>query len=299
MLFRIQTAAVVKCYRSPFCIDRNRAELLAHPVLDSVFNTPEHHWRPLLTNIIINHQVDLRGRCLLLDSRYGKEFYHFMTSVLGRAARYLSFRHNFSAIDYFLVPESTKYAAEALDILGIPESKRIHLSEQMLVLCDELLVPTNVREADFTTIAFLNSLLLRTTIETPQLPKRIFISRRLSANGRALADEEKLFTEALQPHGFVSLQLEDHDLATQAKFFNSATHVVGAHGGGFTNIVYSREHTKILEFFHPAWISFCYARIGSMVGASNFYHTGDSGDSMNIRLGRSVFNEVIENFLKQ
>lgn len=222
-----------------------------------------------------------------------------MTSVLGRAARYLSFRYNFSAIDYFLVPESTKYAAEALDILGIPESKRIHLCEQMLVLCDELLVPTNVREADFTTIAFLNSLLLRSINETPQLPKRIFISRRLSVNGRALADEEKLFAEALQPHGFVSVQLEDHDLATQAKFFNSATHVAGAHGGGFTNIVYSREHTKILEFFHPAWISFCYARIGSMVGASNYYHTGDSGDSMNIRLDRSVFNEVIDNFLTQ
>jgi len=85
-LLRIPDGGVLKYGRSPFCIDLTRREVLCHHSLDSVFCTPETYWHRHLAAMQVSETTDLKGRSLLLDARFGKEFYHFYASVLGRIA---------------------------------------------------------------------------------------------------------------------------------------------------------------------------------------------------------------------
>ena len=48
--------------------------------------------------------------------------------------------------------------------------------------------------------------------------------------------------------GFKILNLSEFKILDQIKIFNSAKIIVGNHGAGFTNVVYCKKNTKIIEF---------------------------------------------------
>ena len=54
---------------------------------------------------------------------------------------------------------------------------------------------------------------------------------------------ENLLTE----HGFKSLTLSNYDFKTQVELFKNAKFIVGLHGAGFANIIFSNPGTKVLE----------------------------------------------------
>ena len=136
-LLRIPNGAVLKHDRSPFCIDLARSEVLCHQSLDSIFCTPEPYWQQRMAAIEVRQTIDLTGRSLLLDARFGKEFYHFYASVLGRAATFLGFGAYLDHVDHFILPEATPYVVAWADLLGIPRERRFHLGEKQLVRAEE------------------------------------------------------------------------------------------------------------------------------------------------------------------
>jgi len=84
-------------------------------------------------------------------------------------------------------------------------------------------------------------------------PKRIYVTRqrakvRRVLNGDALED-------CLREFGFTSIALEELALVEQAALFARAEAVIGPHGAGFTNVIFCDPGTRILEMFHPDFIS--------------------------------------------
>lgn len=290
LLLKITNGAVLKYNRSLLCIDTASRQLICHPYVDSVFSQPRGVWQPSLSRIAIARNIRLFGQCLLLDARYGKEFYHFSASVLGRLHRYISFGNRLQDIEYFLLPEPAPYIVTWADRLRIPVSKRIHLQEGDCVTCSELVVPSDRREMDRSTVAFLSNTI--TTNPSCQT-RKLFISRNKSINGRHLHHENDLIQDVLRPRGYEVLQLEDYSLEQQAQLFSEARVVAGVHGAGFTNLVHARRGVRLFELFSDQWISFCFGRLARMVGGEAYYHVASSEDK-NIRISSNTLAQLLD-----
>ena len=266
--------------------------------MDGAFVRDENTWRSVFCNLNASHSVRLEGSCLLLDSRFGKEFYHFYVSVIGRIASYLSFDRFLDRVNYFILPEPAAHVIAWADLLRIPQSKRVFLAEQTAVHADELLVPQHIDHIDYRTIAFLRNHLLNHAQGTRQHARnRIYISRSRSANGRHILNEEDVVARVLRPRGFEVVCFEAMSLGEQAACMANAECVIAAHGAGLTNLVFCQPGTRVLEIFTPKWIVFCFARLGSMLGLQCYYHVGEAAHGRDVILPVDVFENVVDDFL--
>lgn len=290
-LMEIEGGGLLKQRRSIFCLDHRRQLLLCHRYIDPLFAFPATVWQPQIQQLQVGRTVDLPGRCLLLDSRYGREFYHFNATVLGRLARFLAFDRRLADIDYFLLPEASGFVTAWADLLRIPPEKRMHLGEHVLVNAETLLVPSAPEEFDLSTIGLINNTLLQTAA-APE--KRLFISRSLSPNGRQILNEAELVDAVLRPRGFEVVHLEQLPLQQQAATLAASRVVVAAHGAGLTNLLFCAPGTCVLELFSPRWVEFCFARLASLVGMRGFYHVGENLPDRNMAFAPDRFAEVVD-----
>jgi hypothetical protein len=77
--------------------------------------------------------------------------------------------------------------------------------------------------------------------------ERIFISRE-KANFRRVANQVEI-EKHLRDLGFQFYILEDMSIKKQAELFANSSIIVGPHGAGFTNLYFSSQKTKVIEFF--------------------------------------------------
>lgn len=75
-------------------------------------------------------------------------------------------------------------------------------------------------------------------------------NRRLSANLINFAKEK----------GYEEHEIENYPLSDQVELFNSASHIICAHGSALTNIIYCRTGTKIIEI-NPGYNPTCYPHL--------------------------------------
>jgi hypothetical protein len=65
-------------------------------------------------------------------------------------------------------------------------------------------------------------------------------------------DTEDVLHQLLLVHKFIAVDPEQLSLTDQANLFSRATHIVGLHGGGLTNMLFSSPGVNVLEVFsHP------------------------------------------------
>ncbi len=76
--------------------------------------------------------------------------------------------------------------------------------------------------------------------------RRIYISRSLTS-ARRILNEDKVIS-ILSKYGFVNVNLEKMTFPDQVKLFRNSEIVVGAHGAGFSNILFARPGTRFVEF---------------------------------------------------
>jgi capsular polysaccharide biosynthesis protein len=103
--------------------------------------------------------------------------------------------------------------------------------------------------------------------------RKLYISRR---TGRAMANENDL-VPGLHERGFEVIQLENHTVEEQILMFRQAAVVVGPHGAGHANIMWSAPGTSLLEVFDPTWMHPCYALLAEMRGIHYHCLAGFSG----------------------
>ena len=79
-------------------------------------------------------------------------------------------------------------------------------------------------------------------------PAHIFISRS-KAQYRHISNETALMN-LLNTKGFTSYCLEDLSISEQAHIFNNAKVIIGPHGAGWTNLIFCKPGTNIIEIDH-------------------------------------------------
>lgn len=185
-----------------------------------------------------------RGRLAVLSSTAHQRYYHWMFDVLPRLDL---LREADLGVDAYLINTKLGYQRDTVRHLSI--TPVVSPSPLTHVEADELVVPTLTGDIGYPTLPacdFLRKSFLPATLP-PNRHRRLYITRR-DALMRRVENEEEVVA-ALLPLGFETVELDGMAVTEQVLLFAAAEIVVGPHGAGFVNTVFSSSGSGVLEFW--------------------------------------------------
>lgn len=96
-------------------------------------------------------------------------------------------------------------------------------------------------------------------------PKRVFISRK--GKSRNLINEAEV-GQALSKYGFKKIYYEDITLSEQWSISKNAKVVVAVHGAAIASLGFNCNSVKLVELFHPGYVTKAYRRMICAIGGS-------------------------------
>ena len=187
----------------------------------------------------------------------GKDFnyYHWFFDVLSRIID-LKDSGWFGQVDYFLLPEYEQhFQKESLEFFGIKQDKIISSVKYKHVYADCIIVSSHPRTATYSVRSFHALELQRLFSSKAQLkidsskhyPSNFFISRS-DAPRRKILNEEQLSQNLLEKEIF-TIKISDYTFQECIHLFRNANWVISTHSAALTNIIFSKDTTKIFEIF--------------------------------------------------
>jgi hypothetical protein len=105
--------------------------------------------------------------------------------------------------------------------------------------------------------------------------QRFFISREKTGNRVVL--NRKALLDALGPYGFTEVILEDLTFQEQIRLFYDAEVVIGPHGAGFSNLIFS-PNARVIELFPSTYLVPHYYYMAKGLGLPYDYVLGAKSD---------------------
>jgi len=124
--------------------------------------------------------------------------------------------------------------------------------------------------------------------------ERIFVSRE-DGNGREIAERAALF-ENLASLGFEKHRLTDYSVPEQIRLFADAECIVGAHGAGLTNALYT-DHTRLFEIVPDSWYWHDFYCLCEQLGFEYDYYRAPQGAANSLRIDVETVTERVESLL--
>ncbi|MEL7431147.1 MAG: glycosyltransferase 61 family protein [Chlamydiota bacterium] len=220
-----------------------------------VYLTHRHNLLNPKRNIANEDWVFFPGKLAVISSSGQENWYHWLFQVLPRLKILAQ-----SGIEYdriYLANLDHPWQKNSLKIFmehfGLSERDFLFVNGDTIIKADLLIVPS-VPFIPSKSPAFPSW--LKACIRDAFLPKkwestfpeRLYISRRKACSRRIVQEETLL--KALEKKGFVSICLEDLDPQEQAALFSFAKIIVGPHGSGFANLIFSHPGTVVVEIDH-------------------------------------------------
>lgn len=183
-----------------------------------------------------------------LIPRYPTNYYHWMVETAPKI-RYLRMFERQTGTDVtVLVPYNAPlFVKETLLHLGWPMERVMFATEPMYEVRNLILSPYPKRSK--TELNWLRETILDGVTDerrTADSGSRIYVSRS-NAISRRVVNEDQVM-RVLKPYGFERYHLEDRSLAENVRLFNCADMVVGPHGAGLTDIIFTEDCT-LIELF--------------------------------------------------
>ncbi|MEJ1236602.1 glycosyltransferase family 61 protein [Chryseolinea sp. T2] len=201
-----------------------------------------------------------KGKVFSLMSGGGAKYflYHWMLETVPKMYLFQQ-SGEMDKDSYFIVPnQRMQYQKQFLNHFGIDDHHIIDEENIHHIQADWLFVSSHIKFYDHHSkwsCDFLYRSIVPNPIKEPK--KRIYISRGDAKNKRTVMNEAEL-EKMLQSHGFEIVMLSPLSIYEKAAVFNSASILVGVHGGGLANLVYCEPGTKVLEIFPDAYVRHAY-----------------------------------------
>jgi len=186
-------------------------------------------------------------------------YYHWLLQALPRLKILSDSQHAYDKIYVYADNVNYHWQKDAvytvMDYLDISRDKLLFVEADTIVQAKKLLVPSVPwlpSKPGFWDVTlewykeFFKDVFVR---KAQQTPRHIFISRS-KAHYRRISNETVLMELLSTTQGFVSYCLEDLSIREQATLFNNAEVIVGPHGAGWTNLIFCKPGTKIIEIDH-------------------------------------------------
>lgn len=216
----------------------------------------------------LDKRAESVGAVCPLIPRY-RNYFHWTIECLPRVRAVREFERQTGEDVTFLVPDDLPgWIAESLELVGC-EPAEIQAAESAVYRTENLVVSSFPRPTAADCRWIRERVLANATVDEADIEtgSNVYVSRHDAKERRVLNEAEVV--ETLSGYGFQSYRLEELSVAEQAKLFDDADLVVGAHGAGLSNLIYSQD-SGVLELFGSK-VKSNYARLSETVG-----HTYDS-----------------------
>lgn len=180
-----------------------------------------------------------------LDSN--TNYYHWFFDTISKIYFYKKF-FLFKKNDFFLVPGSNlSYQRESLKSLGI---KNILNANDIKHFKFNELITTNFTNFNsnppLEIIKFLRNFFLNKYRFSRNEKIKIFLNRDTKNSHRDIFNKNEIITY-LKKNKFKIINPSKLSFSAQVRYFNNAKFIIGMHGAAFTNIIFCKKNTKILE----------------------------------------------------
>lgn len=200
-------------------------------------------------------KINGRVFSLLTGQEANKNYVHWFLDSL---PRFFIFKkiYKFRNDDYFLVHNlKYKWQYESLKMLGIKNILNAYnlkhiLAKKIITINFKKLFLSNFNKFKYTPKWILNEMrkhyLKKIKIKKSKL--KIFIDRKnISSNLRDIYNKNEVL-ELLKSYKFKIIDPASLGFKKEIATFNSSKMIVGIHGAGFTNLIFCKKKTKIIEF---------------------------------------------------
>jgi len=130
------------------------------------------------------------------------------------------------------------------------------------------------------------------SLQSLQLHRRIFISRKDSRNGRRLLEEDSI-VRTLEDYGFEAWTLSQLAHADQVKLFSEAEIIVGISGAGFTNHIFAPLSAHLIEIHPKHYTNRAHFFTANALGQSYQFTIAD-GDDTALRIDTDKLIAAVE-----
>ena len=185
-------------------------------------------------------EPDIDRACVLMPPF--NNYYHWTIECLLRIRLLKQSNINLDTVT-FVLSEDSSWMKESLSLLGISPENYIVCKNK--IVAKELVIPSFPDPPSYTDLNWLRQEMTETITQTKN-DRRIHISRS-DATRRRLQNEDELLA-VLDEFEFESHVLSNLTVREQIRLFSEAEMIVGAHGAGFTNIIYGSD-LSVIELF--------------------------------------------------
>ena len=204
-------------------------------------------------------------------------YFHFINDFMGRLA--LLDRLNLSKEIPIIIPERTmtsnlfKKFSEICPVF-LKRNWMIQSADTYYEIKEGAYFSDNIDCDKNNFIPFLKE---TDAIYSESVPNKLFVTRGKS-EGRMPSNIEEIEAIAIN-YGFEIIDTANLTLTEQIKKFRSAKAVIGIHGAGLTNMIFSKQvNLKILEIFPGNFVNGCYYWLANQFG---FEYDALAGDNIN------------------
>jgi capsular polysaccharide biosynthesis protein len=229
-------------------------------------------------------------------------YYHWMLDIIPRLILLQENGFLNSSLKIVINYNGLPFQKESLIKLGVDLNQIINAdSHWNFHLKASLIVPSftspNDSPSAYSINAIRNQFLEKSTQKFRN--SRIYIKR---SKGRRILNEDEVLM-LLKKYDFEIIEPELFSISSQAEIFNHASFIIGPHGAGFTNLIFCRENTKIIDIFSQEWVNHCYSIIASVNNLRYGYLLGEkvkqeqTGKGANIKVDISKLDALIQKML--
>lgn len=193
---------------------------------------------------------------VLLYNRWNRGYYHWTAEALTRLEGVEKYEERTGTRPKIIVgPELNRFQRQSLELLGYGQEDLIQW-DRWNGSVDRFVVPSMRRELNLGMTSPVAYWWLREKMRAnaadqasdaiDDSSKRIYISREDAPRRRVVNEDAVL--QVLRKHGFEKYVLSERSVAENVNLFAQADVIVGPHGAGLTDIIYSDDAT-VIELF--------------------------------------------------
>ncbi len=252
-----------------------------------------------ISHLYFSEEEKISELCTVLRST-NNSYYHTLIDNIPRfflIENYL--KENPQEIKLLLGSQPTKIEAFFISKLSNSNLKVKLLNNQKVYLIDKLVFPSflTCRCAGYLPSSYLDYFLDKVTPLRPRKKQnRIFISRIATNKGnlRRILNEDELL-DRLSQYGFKKYILENLPITEQIELFYDADFVIGTHGAGLSNLVFSRQ-VRVLDLFPTESILPHYYYLSKSTNNNYAYWCGkETNRDANFYVNTPEIIEIIDN----
>ncbi len=186
------------------------------------------------------------------DSNY----FHWMFDILPKI-KITSLYYKLESIDYFYMPEIQNFQKKILKLIGVKNIRFINSNKYKHIQADNLIVPEHpwyfkgmvskeAKKLPYWIVKWIRNIFLK-KFKYNSKEKKFFIDRSESRYNHCKLTNNNEIIATLKKKGFKSHQVGKLSLEKQISLFNSAKVIIGPHGAAFTNLIFCKVGTKVIE----------------------------------------------------